>query len=245
MMQKTRLTGHGTESQVATENLTWGFALFSGGLAQFIAGTFEFRRNNVFAFTAFISYGAFWMSLAIASILSTVAGYYDTKKTEWVPLFNLDAQAAQALLCFWGCFTSVLLVCTFKINVTMSALFLALAIAFFLLSAGVKDETTEMVGGWFGLVAAALAFWLASLELINDVVGGGEEILCPGHWGKGSSHDRHHGAFHAAGRIHGQLQHSALREGGFSEKDKGQMIHPTTVVPRTMATQTSEEPFRA
>ncbi|KUN09590.1 hypothetical protein AQI95_04535 [Streptomyces yokosukanensis] len=38
-----------------------GLAAFYGGLAQFAAGLFEFRRGNTFGATAFVSYAAFWM----------------------------------------------------------------------------------------------------------------------------------------------------------------------------------------
>jgi len=39
-------------------------AIFCGGLAQLLAGMWEFPRGNTFAATAFTSYGAFWMSFA-------------------------------------------------------------------------------------------------------------------------------------------------------------------------------------
>ena len=39
-------------------------ALFYGGLAQFIAGMWEFRKGNTFGATAFPTYGAFWMAFA-------------------------------------------------------------------------------------------------------------------------------------------------------------------------------------
>src|SRR5512147_395886 len=42
----------------------YGFAIFYGGLAQFMAGMFEFRNRNPFGATAFSTYGAFWMGLA-------------------------------------------------------------------------------------------------------------------------------------------------------------------------------------
>lgn len=60
---------------------------------------------------------------------------------------------------------------------TISALFFFLALAFFLLAGGVKDENVDRAGGWAGMIAAGLAFWLASLEIINDVVGG--KRSCP------------------------------------------------------------------
>src|SRR5512132_33421 len=48
---------HGTEAWL-------GFAFAYGGLAQLLAGMWEFRNRNVFGATAFSTYGAFWLSLA-------------------------------------------------------------------------------------------------------------------------------------------------------------------------------------
>ena len=39
-------------------------ALFYGGLAQFAAGLWEFRKGNTFGALAFCSFGAFWLSFA-------------------------------------------------------------------------------------------------------------------------------------------------------------------------------------
>jgi Predicted membrane protein len=39
-------------------------ALFYGGIAQFMAGMWEIRRNNMFGAMVFTSFGAFWMSFA-------------------------------------------------------------------------------------------------------------------------------------------------------------------------------------
>jgi hypothetical protein len=38
--------------------------VFYGGIAQIIAGIMEWRKNNTFGTLAFISYGAFWLTLA-------------------------------------------------------------------------------------------------------------------------------------------------------------------------------------
>ena len=49
-------------TEMSTEYVTLGFALFFGGLVQLLAGMWEFRRNNMFAATALSSYGGFWLS---------------------------------------------------------------------------------------------------------------------------------------------------------------------------------------
>ena len=48
----------------ALEPLVLPLALFYGGLAQFLAGMWEFRKANTFGATAFASYGAFWLAFA-------------------------------------------------------------------------------------------------------------------------------------------------------------------------------------
>ena len=40
----------------------FGLAFAYGGLAQLLAGMWEFRTGNTFGATAFTSYGAFWLS---------------------------------------------------------------------------------------------------------------------------------------------------------------------------------------
>src|SRR5436190_14234058 len=42
-----------------------GLALAYGGLAQLLAGMWEFRNNNTFGATAFSSFGAFWISFFV------------------------------------------------------------------------------------------------------------------------------------------------------------------------------------
>ena len=48
---------------VATgEPIVFGLAFAYGGLAQLLAGMWEFRTGNTFGAVAFTSYGAFWLS---------------------------------------------------------------------------------------------------------------------------------------------------------------------------------------
>ncbi|SGZ06107.1 BQ5605_C031g10919 [Microbotryum silenes-dioicae] len=62
---------------VATPNVVVGPALFYGGLAQLLAGMWEFAVGNTFGATAFSSYGAFWLSYAfIVSPWSSIASSY-------------------------------------------------------------------------------------------------------------------------------------------------------------------------
>jgi succinate-acetate transporter protein len=51
-------------SNIPTADVVVGLALFYGGLAQLLAGMWEFKTGNTFGATAFSSYGAFWLSFA-------------------------------------------------------------------------------------------------------------------------------------------------------------------------------------
>lgn len=46
----------------SAEPIVFGVALAYGGIAQMLAGMWEFRKGNVFGATVFTSYGAFWLS---------------------------------------------------------------------------------------------------------------------------------------------------------------------------------------
>ncbi|CAI5503026.1 unnamed protein product [Closterium sp. Naga37s-1] len=57
-------------------DLTWvTVALFYGGLGQFVAGMWQYKRNCVFSSTSFSTYGCFWMSLGL---------FYCFKLWKWV-----------------------------------------------------------------------------------------------------------------------------------------------------------------
>jgi succinate-acetate transporter protein len=43
----------------------WGYAIAYGGVAQLLAGMWEFRNNNVFGATAFSTYGGFWIGVGL------------------------------------------------------------------------------------------------------------------------------------------------------------------------------------
>ena len=49
-------------------------AMFVGGLMQFIAGFQEFKCGNNFGYSAFCTYGAFWMALGLIWMLADLTG---------------------------------------------------------------------------------------------------------------------------------------------------------------------------
>ncbi len=131
--------------------------LFYGGLAQFLAGMWEMKKNNTFGFTAFSSFGAFWMALAIMIILE------NTDVVEPVPKEGLSV-----FLGAWGLFTAYMTIGTLRISRALQVVFATLTILFFLLAAGEHNETVMKIAGWEGILCAASALYASAAQVINE-----------------------------------------------------------------------------
>lgn len=129
-----------------------GLAAAYGGLAQFCAGMWEFKRNNAFGATAFTSYGAFWISFAL------LLTFYADK----IPAAAAPSAIGTFLLA-WGIFTAYMTVAAINVSRPVLAVFVLLTITFGLLAAGAfaSSAVTSTLGGYFG-IATALAAWYAS-----------------------------------------------------------------------------------
>ncbi|WP_255951388.1 acetate uptake transporter [Streptomyces odontomachi] len=139
------------------EQVVLPLALFYGGLAQLLAGMWEFRRGNAFAATAFSSFGAFWLAFA----------YYVAKVA---PQLGPDAYKATGLfLLAWTIFTAYMTVAALRTNGAVLGVFVTLTITFLLLTIGAFAESTgiDKVGGWFGLITAVVA-WYASFATVTN-----------------------------------------------------------------------------
>ncbi len=140
------------------EPVVLGLALAYGGIAQVLAGMWEFRTGNTFGAVAFTSFGAFWLS------------YWAL-----VQFFAKDIPAADVghavglYLISWGIFTTYMFVASLRTTTVIAAVFFALAITFFLLGIGNAGAHTNIVkaGGWAGLVTAALA-WYGSFAVVTN-----------------------------------------------------------------------------
>jgi GPR1/FUN34/yaaH family len=166
-----------------------------------LAGLGEVRRNNIFGYTAFSLYGGFWMSIGTIEIVSLLSN------GEAAPA---NPNATQAMLFMVFLFTVMLWILTFKMNKTICSLFFLLLVTCLLLFFGVDNETVDKVGGYFGICTSANAFWLAFVELYNDVFGEGSEVIPLGHWN--SNRFQSAGAAHSPGRIHGHWPFLMPRE---------------------------------
>lgn len=131
-----------------------------GGVAQLIAGILEFRTGNTFGMVAFTSYGLFWWWFALLQ-WTVGAGW----------LKPAPASAVATVLLFWGVFTFLMWLVTFRLNKAVFSIFLLLWITFFLLAAGDFGYGTGKLGGYVGLLTGIDALLIAFLEVLNATAG--------------------------------------------------------------------------
>lgn len=128
-----------------------GLALFYGGLAQMLAGMWEFKTGNTFGATAFTSYGAFWLAVAA------------TLQLKLIPPGNAFA----FFLLGWTIFTGIMLLAALRTNMALILLFALLFVTFILLTLGAFGMPTEQIGGYLGLATAAVAWYTALAGLLS------------------------------------------------------------------------------
>jgi succinate-acetate transporter protein len=144
------------------EPVVFGLALAYGGLAQFMAGMWEFRNGNTFGAVAFTSYGAFWLSFW------AFVQFFEKS----VP--KADAGHAVGLfLIAWGIFTLYMFVASLRTTVAVAAVFALLTATFFVLGIGNAGNHTNVVkiGGWIGLATAAMAWYASFAAVTNSTFG--------------------------------------------------------------------------
>jgi uncharacterized protein len=136
--------------------------LFYGGIAQVIAGILEYKKNNTFGMTAFISYGFFWISLV---------GLIFMAKWGWITA--TPGTALIAYLIMWGIFTLLLFFGTLRINRALQFVFGSLTILFFLLAIGdaTKNESITRFAGIEGIICGGSAIYTGIANLLNEVYG--------------------------------------------------------------------------
>ena len=140
----------------AGEPVVFGLAFAYGGLAQLLAGMWEFRNGNTFGALAFSSFGAFWLSLFVFEVFFANS----------IPA--ADAGHAVGLyLWAWAIFTTYMFFASLRTTAAVAVVFLLLATTFVLLAIGASGahETVTHWGGYIGLATAAAA-WYASFAVV-------------------------------------------------------------------------------
>ncbi|HUA02995.1 MAG TPA: acetate uptake transporter [Solirubrobacteraceae bacterium] len=156
-----RLPGGGLLPMVAA------LALAYGGIAQFVAGLWEFRTGNTFGAVAFCSYGAFWISFFF--IVQSVGSNAPTEVFSGLGLY----------LWMWGIFTAYMFIASLRTTGAVAMVFLLLAITFFILGIGnaslaggtAATNGTIKLGGWVGLITAIAAWYASFAAVVNSTFG--------------------------------------------------------------------------
>jgi len=143
----------------SAEVVVLGVALFYGGIAQLLAGMWEFAKGNTFGALAFSSYGAFWMSF-----------WYLVSHGKDLPTTGTDAaQGIGVFLLAWTIFTLYMTVVAYRITGLLFALFAVLFVTFVFLTAGefAGSPSLTHIGGYLGLFTALVA-WYASFAGVHN-----------------------------------------------------------------------------
>jgi len=148
----------GIINDATLEAVVLPLALFYGGLAQMLAGMWEFRKANTFGALAFTSFGAFWLSFAA----------YVKFVAPTLPSSDVNKATGLYLLA-WTIFTAYMTIAAVRVNLAVLGVFVALTLTFLALTIGELSTTTSITktGGWLGLITAVIA-WYASFAGVTN-----------------------------------------------------------------------------
>jgi uncharacterized protein len=152
----------------SAEVVVLGVALFYGGIAQLLAGMWEFAKGNTFGALAFSSYGAFWMSF-----------WYLVSHGKDLPTTGTDAaKGIGVFLLAWTIFTIYMTVVSSRITGVLFILFAVLTLTFLFLTIGELGGSSGMtkLGGWLGLITALVAWYASFAGVLN---GTAKRIILP------------------------------------------------------------------
>jgi len=136
-----------------------GYALAYGGLAQLLAGMWEFINRNVFGATAFSSYGAFWIGLFFWIKNAPAATGHDLG---WI-------------LVAFAIFNTYMLIMSTQVNLAVFGVFLTLELTEIFLAIGnFTDSGTggmTQFGGYLGIITAFVAWYTSAAGVANGLGG--------------------------------------------------------------------------
>lgn len=146
----------------AGEPVVLGLALAYGGIAQLLAGMWEFRNGNTFGAVAFSSYGAFWISFWVLVTFSAAA----------IPAAHVGS-AIGLYLWGWAIFTGYMFIASLRTSVAVALVFGLLTITFILLGIGNSGGEASIIhwGGYVGLATAAAAWYASFAAVTNSTFG--------------------------------------------------------------------------
>jgi len=142
------------------DTMILAMGIFYGGFAQVIAGIMEWKKNNTFGTTAFLSYGFFWLTLVGLLVMPVL---------EWGTTPEISAMVAYLVM--WGIFTGVMFFATLKLNRALQVIFATLTILFFMLAIADATGSTlvKQVAGYVGIICGLSAVYTGLAQVLNEV----------------------------------------------------------------------------
>jgi succinate-acetate transporter protein len=150
-------------------NAWLGYAFAYGGLAQLLAGMWEFRNRNVFGATAFSTYGAFWIGLGLYVRLVEPTAV----KTGGANAESLVQNDLGWILLAFAIFNTYMLLLSTQVNKAVFGVFLTLEATEIVLFIGNFSHSTGTVklGGWIGVLTALVAWYTSAAGVANGTPG--------------------------------------------------------------------------
>lgn len=132
--------------------------LIYGGLAQMIAGFLEQKTGNTFGFSAFTSYGAFWICLGVIFLLNHF-GIYKASGTD-----------VGCFLIVWTFYTAIMFIGSMRTNNALAWTFATLLAGFIFLDlAHFGYPAMARVAAWDLIVCACLAWYVMAHVILADL----------------------------------------------------------------------------
>lgn len=131
-----------------------------GGIAQLIAGFQEQKSGNNFGYSAFVSYGSFWIGLSIIWLLNYYK-IYESSRTDvgWY-------------LIAWTLYTVIMFIASLRVHKAMTVTFGLLLLGFIFLDLGhFSLEVFDIVAAWILIGCALSAWYMMFATILNDLAG--------------------------------------------------------------------------
>ncbi|MDD2556713.1 MAG: acetate uptake transporter [Desulfuromonadaceae bacterium] len=137
-----------------------GMGIFCGGVEQIMVGVMAWKKNNIFAATAFSAYGIFWLSL-VASIIGAAAGI-STPASPGI---------SGGYLSIWPVVSAVIFMASFRHSWALRVTFGLLLLFFILLATGTAVTSTTLVhiAGYAGMLSGFSALYAGFGMVLNEL----------------------------------------------------------------------------
>ncbi len=143
--------------------LPW--AMFLGGVAQIVAGIYDYKKLNIFGATAFFSYGLFWLAVSLTWFI-TAGGFGDNFTG------TMDPKALGFAYIGYFIITFFLTIGSMETNKVLFIIFILIDILFIGLALGTfidgsTGDAFKKVAGVAELMIAIVSFYGAGANVLN------------------------------------------------------------------------------